>query len=91
MSTGNASDVNDAATAVVLLETSAAKARGAQPLARLMGGGQSVAAVFKRLQVAPAHSRDLRSGQCGRPGKGGCATWVVWHVGADTSEPGLCH
>ena len=34
---GNASGINDAAAAVVLMEASAAKARGAQPLARLVG------------------------------------------------------
>jgi acetyl-CoA C-acetyltransferase len=33
---GNASGLNDAAAAVVLMETSAAKARGAKPLARLV-------------------------------------------------------
>ena len=34
---GNASGINDAAAAVVLMEASAAKARGAKPLARLVG------------------------------------------------------
>ncbi|MGM9425402.1 beta-ketothiolase BktB [Hydrogenophaga sp. MI9] len=34
---GNASGINDAAAAVVLMEAGAAKARGAQPLARLVG------------------------------------------------------
>ncbi len=34
---GNASGINDAAAAVVLMEAAAAKARGAQPLARLVG------------------------------------------------------
>jgi acetyl-CoA C-acetyltransferase len=34
---GNASGINDAAAAVVLMEGSAAKARGAKPLARLVG------------------------------------------------------
>lgn len=33
---GNASGINDAAAAVVLMEASAAKARGAKPLARLV-------------------------------------------------------
>ena len=34
---GNASGINDAAAAVVLMEASAAKARGAKPMARLVG------------------------------------------------------
>ena len=34
---GNASGINDAAAAVVLMEAGAAKARGAKPLARLVG------------------------------------------------------
>jgi len=34
---GNASGINDAAAALVLMEAGAAKARGAQPLARLVG------------------------------------------------------
>ena len=34
---GNASGINDAAAAVVLMEANAAKARGAKPLARLVG------------------------------------------------------
>lgn len=34
---GNASGINDAAAAVVLMEAGAAKARGAQPMARLVG------------------------------------------------------
>jgi acetyl-CoA C-acetyltransferase len=34
---GNASGINDAAAAVLLMEAGAAKARGAKPLARLVG------------------------------------------------------